>query len=506
LSTVCGGGTRDKTVKKKDEARSKEADTEIEIIPLSVQTRSEARYMERQRSTKIVAAKSLLVEELTKVRPSADSIVTFHAAADGGDKSGKEVTTNERPVDRSWKEDDVCESTVMKETDLVVCDIPHVTSLITTEIEAPYEIGTHVDEIDEGQVIVSDDDAMSVGDSEDGSSGSDGFSRTDSNSSHGESNRSHGSRKRPADESPEREYDENRRREFPGTVSRIEGGCRIYVPSSMITGALDVMTQLITDATDTTNAAGVADTTDAPGAQCASNETLCASRKPNVRYVKDSEVSKNAPAAMSTEENVIPVTVTPPQEDLAVIGLLPTDPDENQRNLVASTGDDWICERRPMTPVPALVESLLTTDLNVMSSSASSSQQNLAPTIVFDRPSNTVLGTPEDTPITPIRVRATLAAEGWARDAQVVEGIFRIMEGMEPPWVTIEVLEEATLRFPTVDRQTLQRTIMTVMMTQRRCVVRLTRAGLRRGPRTDRDGNSFVELDLDFADRYSMSH
>jgi len=42
LSTVCGGGTRDKTVKKKDEARSKEADTEIEIIPLSVQTRSEA--------------------------------------------------------------------------------------------------------------------------------------------------------------------------------------------------------------------------------------------------------------------------------------------------------------------------------------------------------------------------------------------------------------------------------------------------------------------------------
>jgi len=104
------------------------------------------------------------------------------------------------------------------------------------------------------------------------------------------------------------------------------------------------------------------------------------------------------------------------------------------------------------------------------------------------------------------RVGIQVTAEGWASDAQVVEGIFRIMEGMEPPWVTIEVLEEATVRFPTVDRETLQRTIMTVMMTQRRCVVRLTRAGLRRGPRTDRDGNSFVELDLDFADRYSMSH
>jgi len=97
-------------------------------------------------------------------------------------------------------------------------------------------------------------------------------------------------------------------------------------------------------------------------------------------------------------------------------------------------------------------------------------------------------------------------AEGWARDAQMVEGIFRIMEGMEPPWITLDVLEAATVRFPTIDREMLRRTIMTVMMTQRRCVVRLTRAGLRRGARTDRDGNSFVELDLDFADRYSMSH
>jgi len=99
-----------------------------------------------------------------------------------------------------------------------------------------------------------------------------------------------------------------------------------------------------------------------------------------------------------------------------------------------------------------------------------------------------------------------LAAEGWARDAQMVEGIFRIMEGMERPWVTLDVLEAATVRFPMIDRDMLRRTIMTVMMTQRRCVVRLTRAGLRRGARTDRDGNSFVELDLDFADRYSMSH
>jgi len=106
----------------------------------------------------------------------------------------------------------------------------------------------------------------------------------------------------------------------------------------------------------------------------------------------------------------------------------------------------------------------------------------------------------------PIVVTRPLAGEGWARDAHMVEGIFRIVEGMAPPWVTIDVLEAAALQFPTVDRETLRLVIMTVMMTQRRGVVRLTRAGLRLGPRVDRNGNALVELDLDFADRYSNSH
>jgi len=69
----------------------------------------------------------------------------------------------------------------------------------------------------------------------------------------------------------------------------------------------------------------------------------------------------------------------------------------------------------------------------------------------------------------------------------MVEGIFQIMESMEPSWITLNVLEIAAVRFPDVDRETLRLTIMTVMMSQRRCVVRLTRAGLRLGPRTDRE-------------------
>jgi len=103
-------------------------------------------------------------------------------------------------------------------------------------------------------------------------------------------------------------------------------------------------------------------------------------------------------------------------------------------------------------------------------------------------------------------VRVPLVTEGWGRDAQMVEGLFQIMEGMEPQWITVNVLEAAAVRFPNVDRESPRLTFMTMMMTQRRCLVRLTRAGLRRGPRIDRDGNSFIELDLDYADRYSTSH
>jgi len=94
----------------------------------------------------------------------------------------------------------------------------------------------------------------------------------------------------------------------------------------------------------------------------------------------------------------------------------------------------------------------------------------------------------------------------WARDARMVEGIFQIMGGMEPPLITLDVMEVAAVRYPDVDRETLRFIIMTVLMSQRRCVVHLTRARLRLGPRTDREGNAFVELDLDFADRYSSSH
>jgi len=131
---------------------------------------------------------------------------------------------------------------------------------------------------------------------------------------------------------------------------------------------------------------------------------------------------------------------------------------------------------------------------------------------VAPRPGTTVTGSRDEViallvpVLAPTVVGRITAGDGWARDARMVEGIFQIKESMEPPWVTLNVHEVAAARYPDVDPETLRLTIMTVMMSQRCCVTRLTRAGLRLGPRTDLEGNAFVELDLDFADRYSISH
>jgi len=98
LSTVCEGGSRDKNMKKKNEAKNK-ADIVTGTIPLSIQTRSDARYIEKQRTTRIIAVKSLLEEELAKSRPSLASIATFRAAAYGDDRSGKAEGVDETPRD-----------------------------------------------------------------------------------------------------------------------------------------------------------------------------------------------------------------------------------------------------------------------------------------------------------------------------------------------------------------------------------------------------------------------
>jgi len=244
-------------------------------------------------------------------------------------------------------------------------------------------------------------------------------------------------------------------------------------------------------------------TTDAANAICCWGSTVVAECTEKLNAAETTGLVMSI-GAMSALGGTDPIIVTPEGVKAPVAGSILTIEDE-----IMSVADQVIplpaigC--KPPTLLESNVGAVLSTDELMMSVSSTSIVQS-------------TITTEEIMPVSGIGISemtvnvagsvgpSALASEGWARDAQMVEGIFRIMEGMEPPWVTLDVLEAATIRFPTLDREMLRRTIMTVMMTQRRCVVRLTRAGLRGGARTDRDGNSYVELDLDFADRYSVSH
>jgi len=294
-------------------------------------------------------------------------------------------------------------------------------------------------------------------------------------------------------------------KEFRGTVMRSEGGCRIYVPNATIAASVENATiaaavenvtiaAVVENATDAlgstleTAEMSMADTTDAaPTAStmllvCVANMMMTGSdvstmlvvdkvhvpklipkKKVEIPAGVISVVSRYTPTVVRCSIPVIKFLMARPVEPVPIVSSLPSDEGLNAAVQVL-----------PVRQADATV-----TDVDMM------------PRVLMN------LGT---------WVNVVSTGDRWGRDAQMVEGLFQIMEGMETPWITLSILEAAVLRFPLIERETLRLIIMTMMMTQRRCVVRLTRAGLRRGPRVDRDGNAFVELDLDYADCYSTSH
>jgi len=198
-------------------------------IAMKKKTLWEARYEERMRVTRITAAKSLLRDELKKVHPSNAAIAAFRTAAYGDESWGEPSSgqgggrsdTAGRPVETSVG----------------------VSETISTEGKGPGKVPPkEVQEAtlcrDEGTAsegITLGDDEMSIGESDDGGEISDDYSVSGRSTSEGESVVSGRSRKRRADESPEREVTGIFRKGFPGAVSRSEAGCRIHIPPT--TGA-----------------------------------------------------------------------------------------------------------------------------------------------------------------------------------------------------------------------------------------------------------------------------
>jgi len=230
LNTVCGGTAREKKAEKTDEANIRITENRVMSVTLPTKTRSEAKYIEKQRVTRILVAKTLLEEELAKDDKSLFSITAFCTAAYGGDGSeGRE------PVCDIVK----TEETVITVKTITILSQPLAITSSTQlkEAQVPGKGGTCETEAitvvpEKAEVVLSDDAAMSIDGSDDDEEGSDGFSRRESSSSHGGSTLSSASRMRPVNWSPEREVRGTDRKEFPCTVTRSEGGCRIYVPTT----------------------------------------------------------------------------------------------------------------------------------------------------------------------------------------------------------------------------------------------------------------------------------
>jgi len=119
--------------------------------------------------------------------------------------------------------------------------------------EVKQNIDSAVIVVGDREETVSDDEEMSVGDSE--SESSEDCSDGSPNISDGESPLSKNSRKRPADESPERDLVGTNRKVFPGAVTRSEAGCRVHLPNAEKTANLSIPTV----ATMTDTAPGVTD-------------------------------------------------------------------------------------------------------------------------------------------------------------------------------------------------------------------------------------------------------
>jgi len=359
--------------------------------------------------------------------------------------------------------------------------------------------GTETTVNDERGIVLSDDDAMSVGDSEEDETGTDEFSGESGSSSCGESIVSRTNRKRMAEESSEREPAGTSRKEFPGAVTRSEGGCRIYVPPEFSGpgGSGDRTTVIECDvrmgdvsvvATETSAIADVIIRTGVVGSGTLKEKDMAERSECMLR----GDVVRGETVVTSGTRMI----------ELETTGGVDTSNTAIEMPKVAAkdTIEEMCVDVTTMVSCSTIASLMVAggDEAEVVTRQSSSATVVAAAEVdVMMAPSTAVtLGCQVRQPV----------VDGWARDARMVEGIFQIMEGMEPPWITLNVLEIAAVRFPDVDRETLRLTIVTMIMSQRRCVVRLTRAGLRLGPRTDWEGNAYIELDLDFADRYSTSH
>jgi len=105
----------------------------------------------------------------------------------------------------------------------------------------------------------------------------------------------------------------------------------------------------------------------------------------------------------------------------------------------------------------------------------------------------------------PLPTPVIVLVDEWGRDTCIINEVCELIEAMPHPWSAYRAFKAASARFPNIDRAALRLAVMAVLMGQRRCVNRLTTAGLLGGPRRDEDGAAYIELNNACANEYRYS-
>jgi len=297
-------------------------------------------------------------------------------------------------------------------------------------------------------VVILGDTKMSEGETSD----SESESQSGSSSSSYSSAHSRANRKRTAEYSPEREPRRNERRPFPGVTRRGERGCRIHLPTRELAERAATKEMAMDDVemmTDFTNS--------------------------HVEAPRTGEKEKSISDATSGADI--------PKETLA-----------GKRTVTAINIDAPFVVRNTVVKVP--VQLLPTTSARALANNRTGAEEveNILQTTTTGSTTNVVTA------------HATRPINIWGQHGKVVAEVYKVLASMEPPWGSLCVCEEMTRRFPEIEPTALQMTVLAVLMTQRQCVRDLTLAGARRGPRRDENGQIFMELDLEYAHRYSDSY
>jgi len=205
IGAVCG----ERRVTGKDEVVDS---ADVEEVPINIGSvltgrsqEQEQRYLERQRLTRITAAKLLLKEELGK-KKTVEAVINASGKAAG---DGDDVVS----LDTRQRSDNEERAGVLtgSELPLVEGELTQGRSEIMEEI---VEIESEMEVTGEVQTVISEDVEMSNAESEEEGSEYGSSDESSESSESEESLASTRSRKRPAEGSPEREPPETIRKEF----------------------------------------------------------------------------------------------------------------------------------------------------------------------------------------------------------------------------------------------------------------------------------------------------